>query len=198
MDRFRYGPGICKLDWALSGPVPWSAEVCRRTATVHVGGTIDEITASEAEIAAGRHPDRPFCIVVQPCVVDATRAPAGKQTLWAYCHAPAGSTVDLTPLIESQIERFAPGFRDLILARASSTAAETERRNPNYVGGDISSGAATLVQTLFRPTLRWNPYRTGVDGVYLCGASTPPGGGVHGMCGHWAARTAMRDLGIRD
>jgi phytoene dehydrogenase-like protein len=194
MDRFRYGPGVCKVDWALSGPVPWSADACRRTATVHVGGTIDEIARSEAEIAGGLHPDRPFCIVVQPSVIDSSRAPAGHQVLWSYCHTPAGSTVDMTSRIEAQIERFAPGFRDLILARVSTTAADYERHNPNYVGGDISSGAATLVQTLFRPTFRWNPYRTGVKGVYLCSASTPPGGGVHGMCGYWAARTVLRDL----
>lgn len=198
MDRFRYGPGICKVDWALSGPVPWSADTCRRTATVHVGGTIEEIAGSEAEIARGRHPERPYCIVVQPSVVDGSRAPAGNQVLWSYCHTPAGSTVSMTSRIEAQIERFAPGFRDLILTRITSTAADSERHNPNYVGGDISSGAATLMQTLFRPTVRWNPYRTGIKGVYLCGASTPPGGGVHGMCGYWAARTALRDLGCRD
>ena len=195
MNRFRYGPGICKVDWALSGPVPWSAEACRRTATVHVGGRLDEITRSEAEIARGRHPDRPYCIVAQPSVVDGTRAPAGNHVLWSYCHTPAGSTVDMTSRIEAQIERFAPGFRDLILARVTSTAADFQRHNPNYVGGDISSGAATLWQTMFRPTVRWNPYRTGVKGVYLCGASTPPGAGVHGMCGYWAAQTVLRDLG---
>jgi phytoene dehydrogenase-like protein len=196
MEWFRYGPGVCKVDWALSGPVPWSAEVCRRTATIHVGGTIDEIARSEAEIAAGRHPDRPYCIVVQPSVVDGSRAPAGSHVLWAYCHTPNGSTVDMTARIEAQIERFAPGFRDLVLARVSSTAADSERHNPNYVGGDIASGAATLRQTLFRPMLRWNSYRTGIKGIYLCGASTPPGGGVHGMCGYWAARTALKDLGM--
>ncbi len=147
--------------------------------------------------AARRHPDRPYCIVVQPGVVDRSRAPNGHHTLWAYCHVPAGSDVDVTARIEDQIERFAPGFRDLILARASATAAQSEQRNPNHVGGDIGGGAATLRQTVFRPTVRWNPYRSGLDGIYLCSASTPPGAGVHGMCGHAAARTVLADLGVR-
>jgi phytoene dehydrogenase-like protein len=194
--RFRYGPGVCKVDWALSGPVPWAAEPCRRTATVHVGGTFEEVARAEAEVAAGRHPEQPFCIVVQPSVVDPTRAPAGHQTLWGYCHVPSGSPEDMTSRIEAQIERFAPGFSDLVLARSTVTAAELEGRNPNYVGGDVAGGAGTLRQTLFRPTLRWNNYRTGRRGLYLCSASTPPGGGVHGMCGVGAALTALRDLGI--
>ena len=194
LSRFRYGPGVCKVDWALSGPVPWAADPCRRTATVHLGGTLEEVATSEAEVAAGRHPARPYCIVVQPGVVDPTRAPAGHHTLWAYCHVPPGSTVDMAERIEAQIDRFAPGFRDLVLARVTTTAVQEERHNPNYVGGDINGGAATLRQTLFRPTLRWNPYRTGIEGVYLCSASTPPGGGVHGMCGMGAARTALADL----
>jgi phytoene dehydrogenase-like protein len=196
LGRFRYGPGICKVDWALAGPVPWAAEVCTDTATVHLGGTLAEIARSESEVAAGRHPGRPYCIVVQPGVADPTRAPAGKQTLWAYCHVPPGSTVDMTDRIEAQIERFAPGFRDLVLARATTTAAQAEEHNPNYVGGDINGGAATLRQTILGPTPRWNPYRTAIPGVYLCSASTPPGGGVHGMCGQGAARTALADLGI--
>ncbi len=194
--RFAYGPGVCKVDWALSGPVPWAAEPCRRTATIHLGGTFEEVAAGEAEVAAGRHPDRPYCLVVQPGVVDPSRAPAGRETLWAYCHVPSGSTVDMTERIEAQIERFAPGFRDLVLAKVTSTAATTEEHNPNYVGGDINGGAGTLRQTVFRPTFRWNTYRTGIDGLYLCSASTPPGGGVHGMCGDGAARTALSDLGI--
>jgi phytoene dehydrogenase-like protein len=196
LSRFVYGPGICKVDWALSGPVPWTASACRDTATVHLGGTFTEIAASEAAVAAGRHPERPYCIVVQPGVVDPGRAPGGQQTLWAYCHVPSGSTVDMTERIEAQIERFAPGFRDLVLAKVTSTAAGAEEHNPNYVGGDINGGAATLRQTLFRPTVRWNPYRTGIKGVYLCSASTPPGGGVHGMCGVGAARSVLSDLGI--
>ena len=192
--RFRYGPGVCKVDWALSGPVPWEAPVCRQAGTVHVGGTLEEVAAGEAEVAAGRHPERPFCLVAQPGVVDPGRAPAGQHTLWAYCHVPSGSPVDMTERIERQIERFAPGFRDLVLARATKTAAETERSNPNYVGGDITGGMATLRQTLFRPTVRWDNYKTSAPGLYLCSASTPPGGGVHGMCGYWAARSALADM----
>ena len=194
MQRFRYGPGVCKVDWALDGPVPWQSEACREAGTVHVGGTIEEVSRSEADVNAGRHPEQPFCLVAQPGVVDASRAPAGKQTLWGYCHVPPGSDVNMADRIEAQIERFAPGFRDLILARSVRTAADMERYNPGYVGGDIAAGAGTLRQTFGRPTLRWNPYRTPLKGVYLCSASTPPGGGVHGMCGMWAARTALADL----
>jgi phytoene dehydrogenase-like protein len=195
LERFRYGPGVCKVDWALSGPVPWQAPACGQAGTVHVCGTFAEVARSESDVAAGRHPERPFCLVAQPGVVDPGRAPDGKHTLWGYCHVPPGSAVDMTGRIEAQIERFAPGFRDLILARSVRTAAEMEQHNPNYVGGDITGGAGTLRQTIFRPTARWNPYRTGLPGVYLCSASTPPGGGVHGMCGSWAARTALADLG---
>jgi phytoene dehydrogenase-like protein len=191
--RFRYGPGVCKVDWALSGPVPWRAEVCRRAGTLHVGGSFAEVAASEADATAGRHSDRPFCLVVQPGVADPTRAPAGAETLWAYCHVPSGSPVDMTGAIERQIERYAPGFTDLVVARSTRTAADEAQANPNYVGGDIAGGASTLLQTVFRPTVQWNPYRTPVRGVYLCSASTPPGGGVHGMCGVFAARTALHE-----
>ncbi len=162
-----------------------------------MGGTFEEIAAGEAAVSAGRHPDRPYCLVTQPCVVDSTRAPAGHHTLWAYCHVPNGSTVDMTERIEAQIERFAPGFRDLVLARSTFTAAQEEEHNPSYVGGDINAGAATLRQMIFRPSVQWNPYRTALSGVYLCSASTPPGGGVHGMCGLGAARAALKDLGLR-
>ncbi len=196
LERFRYGPGVCKVDWALSGPVPWRGAACREAGTVHLGGTLAEVARSESDVAAGRHPQRPYCIVAQPGVVDPTRAPAGCQTLWAYCHVPPGSAADMSEAIEAQIERFAPGFRDLVLARAVRTAADVERHNPNYIGGDINGGAGTLRQTIFRPTPRWNPYRTALPGVYLCSASTPPGGGVHGMCGQGAARTALADLGV--
>jgi phytoene dehydrogenase-like protein len=196
LQRFRYGPGVCKVDWALSGPVPWEAAACREAGTVHLGGTLAEVARSEADVNAGRVPERPYCIVTQPGVVDPSRAPAGCHTLWGYCHMPAGSAVDACDRIEAQIERFAPGFRDLVLARAVRTAAEMEQHNPNYVGGDINSGAATLRQTFFRPTSRWNPYRTALPGLYLCSASTPPGGGVHGMCGEGAARAALADLGL--
>jgi phytoene dehydrogenase-like protein len=192
--RFQRGPGVFKVDWALSGPVVWSSESCRRAVTVHVGGTFDEVAASQKDVSLGRHSERPFCIVVQASVVDDTRAPSGQHTLWAYCHLPNGSNVDMTERIENQIERFAPGFRDLILARVSTTTADSERHNPNYVGGDITGGAGTLRQTIFRPTVRWNSYRTGTRGLYLCSASTPPGGGVHGMCGYGAARTVLSDL----
>jgi phytoene dehydrogenase-like protein len=161
---------------------------------VHVGGSFDEVARSEADVAAGRHAVHPYCLVVQPGVADPTRAPAARQTLWAYCHVPRGSTVDMTERIEVQIERFAPGFRDLVIARSTMTAVDTEAHNPNYVGGDISGGAGTLRQTVFRPMLRWNPYRTGAQGIYLCSASTPPGGGVHGMCGVGAARAVLTDL----
>jgi phytoene dehydrogenase-like protein len=202
--RFRYGPGICKVDWALDGPVPWQNEACRQTVTVHAGGTIAEVARGEAAVAAGRLPEQPFCLVTQPGVADPGRAPAGKQVLWAYCHVPPGSDVDMAGRIEAQIERFAPGFRDLILARSVRTAAEMERYNPSYVGGDIGAGAATLRQTIAGPVPRWNPYRVPLSrkyrrrerrsGTYLCSGSTPPGGGVHGMCGFWAARAALRDL----
>ena len=190
--NFRYGPGVCKVDWTLSGPVPWTSEAARRAGTVHVGGTFEEVAAAEAEVCAGRHPDQPFVLVVQPSLVDATRAPAGKHVLWAYCHVPSGSATDMTERIEAQIERFAPGFRDLVVARATMTAAAEEAAHPNYIGGDINVGAATLRQTLFRPTVRWNPYTTPNPALFLCGSSTSPGGGVHGMCGMHAARSVLR------
>jgi phytoene dehydrogenase-like protein len=196
MRRFKYGPGIFKMDWALDGPVPWQAEVCRSAPTLHIGGTFEEIARSEADVAAGRHSKQPFCIAVQPCVADPTRAPEGKHTFYAYCHVPSGSERDMSERIESQIERFAPGFRDLILARRSVNAVETERHNPNYVGGDINSGAATLRQTVFRPAPSLRPYRTPIANVYLCSSSTPPGGGVHGMCGYGAAREVLGGLGL--
>ncbi len=191
--RFRYGPGVCKVDWALSGPVPWSAPVCRSAGTLHLGGTAAEVAASESAVWAGRHPDRPYCIVVQPGVADPSRTGSPGQTLWAYCHVPPGSNQDMTPAIEAQIERFAPGFGDLVLARTTVTASGMSDYDTNYVGGDIGGGAATVLQTLSRPVLRWNPYRLPVEGIYLCSASTPPGPGVHGMCGVHAARTALHD-----
>jgi phytoene dehydrogenase-like protein len=197
LEHYRYGPGVCKVDWALDAPVPWQAEPCRRAGTVHLGGTFEEIALAESEVASGRHPDKPFCLVAQPDLVDESRAPADRHTLWAYCHVPSGSSVDMTERIEAQIERFAPGFRDLVLARTTRTAEETEAHNPNYVGGDVNGGLATFRQTIFRPSLSWNPYRTPMKGVYLCSSSTPPGGGVHGMCGLLAADTALSDLRAR-
>jgi len=196
--RYRYGPGVCKVDWALSGPVPWLDPAARRAGTVHVGGTFEQVAAAEAEVAAGRHPDEPFVLVVQPTVVDPSRAPAGRHVLWAYCHVPSHSTVDMTAAIEAQIERFAPGFRDLIVARSTLTAADEQELHPNYVGGDINVGIATLRQMLFRPTVRWDTYSTPDPSIYLCGSATPPGGGVHGMCGMYGALSALRRVfGVR-
>jgi phytoene dehydrogenase-like protein len=196
--RFRYGPGACKVDFALSGPVPWRNEAARQAGTLHLGGSFEEIAAAEAQVARGQHPDSPYVLVVQAGVADPARAPQGQHTLWAYCHVPSGSAVDMTVRIEAQIERFAPGFRDLVLARSTRTAADAEASNPNYVGGDISCGAQTVRQVLARPVARWNPYRTPLRGVYLCSAATPPGPAVHGRCGELAALTALRDIfGIR-
>src|ERR1700722_16652044 len=192
--RFRYGPGGCKVDFALSGPVPWTNQDCRRAGTLHLGGTFEEMATAEAEVIAGKHPENPYVLVVQPGVADPSRAPADRQTLWAYTHVPAGPAVDVTGRIEAQIERFAPGFRDLVLARAVRTAAAEEAHNPNYVGGDIAVGMQTMKQTVFRPTVQWNPYRTPIRGVYLCSSATPPVPGVHGRCGELAALTALRDM----
>ena len=191
--RFRYGPGVFKLDWALSGPVPWKDPAVATAGTVHLGGTLAEITAGEAQVAAGRHPKRPYVLAVQPCVADPSRAPAGRHVLWAYCHVPNGSTVDMTEPIEDQIERFAPGFRDLILARVAHDTAALERHDPNLVGGDIGGGHAGLAQFIRRPRLSPHPWATPLRGVYLCSASTPPGAAVHGMGGYHAARLALAD-----
>ena len=195
--RYRYGPAAFKLDWALSEAIPWSAPDCRGAGTVHLGGSLDEIAAAERDVADGRHPERPFVLLAQPSLFDETRAPAGRHTAWAYCHVPNGSTVDMTARIEAQVERFAPGFRDLILARRVTTPADLEHHNANYIGGDIVGGANDLWQTIARPTLSLNPYAVPVRGWYLCSASTPPGGGVHGMSGLNAARSALRSLGTR-
>ncbi len=190
-ERFRYGAGAFKVDWALSGPVPWTAEGIRRVATVHLGGTIEEIVRSERQVAAGRAPDRPFTLFAQYHRWDPSRAPDGKTTAWAYCHVPAGSDVDMTDRVEAQVERFAPGFRDLIIGRASHGPAQLEAYDANYVGGDINAGISDIRQLLFRPTVSLDPYHAG-PGLYLCSSSTPPGGGVHGMSGHLAARSALR------
>jgi phytoene dehydrogenase-like protein len=192
LERFRYGPGSFKVDWALDGPVPWKADECRRAGTVHVGGTLDDVAASELAVRRGQPSDRPYVLVGQQSVADPTRAPQGKHTLWAYCHVPNGSRVDMTDAVERQIERFAPGFRDLVLARSVRPPAELERHNANYIGGDIVGGSVGGLQVAARPVLSPEPYRVrGLDNVYLCSASTPPGGGVHGMCGYWSARTAL-------
>jgi phytoene dehydrogenase-like protein len=192
--RFRYGAGICKVDFALSGPVPWQNEEARRAGTLHLGGGFEEIAAGEAAVARGEHPESPYVLAVQAGVADPARAPRGQHALWAYCHVPAGSTVDMTARIEAQIERFAPGFTDLVLARHARTAAQEEAMNPNYVGGDIACGMQTVRQVLARPAVRWNPYRTPLRGVYLCSSATPPGPAVHGRCGELAALTALRDV----
>ena len=192
--RYRHGPGAFKLDWALSGPILWRAAECSRAATVHLGGTLDEISASEWNSWSGRRSERPFVLLAQQTLFDETRAPAGRHTAWAYCHVPNGAEWDMTEAIENQVERYAPGFRELVLARSAMGPAELESHNRNLVGGDLNGGAMDLGQLLFRPARRLMPYRTPLRGVYLCSASTPPGGGVHGMCGHSAALLALRDV----
>ncbi|MEO8285087.1 MAG: NAD(P)/FAD-dependent oxidoreductase [Chloroflexota bacterium] len=194
LSRFRYGPGVFKLDYALDGPVPWRAEECSRAATVHVGGTLAEIALSERDQSHGRHSERPYVIVAQQSLFDSTRAPVGKHTLWAYCHVPNGSTFDMTERIEAQIERFAPGFRDLILARHTMSPADFQAYNPNYIGGDINGGAQDILQIYTRPLPQLVPYKTANPRLFICSASTPPGGGVHGMGGYFAARAALREL----
>jgi phytoene dehydrogenase-like protein len=194
LKRYRYGPGIFKVDFALDGPVPWEAEGCKRAGTVHLGGTFEEVLAGESAVSRGEHPERPFILLAQQSLFDETRAPEGKHTVWAYCHVPNGSTFDMTERIEAQIERFAPGFRDLILAKSVAGTADLERWNPNLVGGDINGGYMDLRQLFARPMPRINPYSTPAGGLYICSSSTPPGGGVHGMCGYLAARTALHYL----
>jgi phytoene dehydrogenase-like protein len=191
LERFRHGPGVFKIDWALDGPIPWSAPDARRAGTVHLGGQLAEIVESEAAVGRGQLADRPFVLLAQQTLFDPSRAPAGKHTAWAYCHVPNGSAVDMTRQIEDQIERFAPGFRDLVLARATHTAADMEAYDANYVGGDINGGLQDARQLLFRPIPSLDPYHLG-EGLYVCSSSAPPGGGVHGMCGWHAARSALR------
>jgi len=195
LQRYRYGPGVFKLDLALNGPIPWKAPECSRAGTVHLGGTLPEIAAAEAAVWHGEHSERPFVLLAQQSLFDITRAPAGKHTAWAYCHVPNGSSFDMSERIEAQIERFAPGFRDLILARHSFTATQLEQYNANYIGGDINGGVQDLWQMFTRPTIQVNPYATPIKGLYLCSSSTPPGGGVHGLCGYYAAKAALRDSG---
>lgn len=192
LERYRYGPGIFKLDIALDGPIPWKNEACLRCATVHLGGSFVEIAASEKEVTQGKHPEKPYVILAQSSLFDASRAPKGKHTVWAYCHVPNGSTVDMTEPIENQIERFAPGFRDRIIARNTFTASDMEKYNPNYVGGDINGGVQDFWQQYRRPTMYRIPYATSLKGIYLCSSSTPPGGGVHGMCGFHAASAVLK------
>jgi phytoene dehydrogenase-like protein len=194
LEAFRYGPGVFKVDYALSGPIPWKDPRVGRSATVHLGGSLEEIAHSERQVWKGNHVTQPFVILAQQSLFDPTRAPAGKHTAWAYCHVPNGSTRDMEPVIEAQIERFAPGFKELVLDRHTFSAAEMESYNPNYPGGDINSGVQDLGQFFTRPVARWDPYTTPLKGVYICSSSTPPGGGVHGMCGYHAAQSALGRL----
>lgn len=196
LQRYRYGQGIFKIDYALSEPIPWRDPQVAQAGTVHLGGTMAEIAHSERAVWLGAHAEKPYVLVAQQSLHDATRTPSGQHTGWAYCHVPRGSTVDMTERIEAQIERFAPGFRDTVLARSTRTAAQMEQYNPNYVGGDINSGVQDLFQVFTRPVPRLNPYRTPVPGVFLCSSSTPPGGGVHGMCGYHAAKSALKSIGL--
>ena len=192
--RYRYGPGVFKVDYALDAPIPWAASGCAQAGTVHLGGSIEEIVASEDAAFYGQEAEKPFVLVAQPSLFDASRAPDGQHTAWAYCHVPNGSTVDMSERIESQIERFAPGFRDCILARHSYTTSALQDYNPNYIGGDINGGVQDLGQLFTRPLLRASPYTTPDSQIYLCSSSTPPGGGVHGMCGYFAAKKALRSI----
>lgn len=194
LERYRYGMGVFKVDWALDGPIPFKAEECRRAGTVHIGNTLGEITASEQLIWKGGVPDKPFVLLTQQSLFDPSRAPQGKHAGWAYCHVPPGSTVDMTDAIEKQVERFAPGFRERILAKHTINPAQMQEYNPNYIGGDINGGVIDIGQLFTRPALRWSPYKTSSKGLYICSSSTPPGGGVHGMCGYYAAKRALGDL----
>ncbi|GAA4424941.1 NAD(P)/FAD-dependent oxidoreductase [Pontibacter saemangeumensis] len=194
LGRYRYGMGVFKIDWALAGPIPFTAPECRRAGTVHIGNTLEEITGNEHLTSEGKHPERPFVLLAQQSLFDSRRAPDGKHTAWAYCHVPNGSQVDRTAAIEKQVERFAPGFRDLILARHVMNTAQMEAYNPNYIGGDINGGIIDIGQLYTRPVLRFSPYRTSAKGIYICSSSTPPGGGVHGMCGYHAAQQALKDV----
>jgi phytoene dehydrogenase-like protein len=196
--RFRYGAGVFKMDWALSQPIPWRNPRCARAATVHLSGEFPLIANSEASVARGEVAEHPFILLVQPTLFDGTRAPGGKHIAWAYCHTPLRSTSDLSSRLEVEIERHAPGFRDVILARASRNSVDMERYNPNFVGGDINGGSAEWTQLLFRPVLKADPYATSAPNLFLCSSSTPPGGGVHGMCGYFAARSALRRVFARD
>lgn len=194
LKRYRYGMGVFKIDWALDAPIPFTAEACRHAGTVHLGNTFNEIAASEAAAWNGKHTDKPYMLLAQQSLFDHSRAPRDKHTAWAYCHVPAGSTEDLTHILERQVERFAPGFRERILARSTMDSAQMEAYNANYIGGDINGGAINITQLFTRPALRWSPYRTSAKGIYICSASTPPGGGVHGMCGFHAANRALKDI----
>lgn len=192
LEGYRYGPGVCKVDFAMSGPIPWSAADCAQAGTVHLGGSLEEISLSERAVWHGEHPDKPLVLLAQQSLFDDSRAPEGQHTAWAYCHVPHGSATDMSNQITAQIERFAPGFRDLILATCTHTATEMQSYNANYIGGDINGGVQDWRQLFTRPVARWSPYTTPVQGLYICSSSTPPGGGVHGMCGYHSARAVIR------
>lgn len=194
LNRYRYGMGVFKVDWALQAPIPFTAAECRQAGTVHLGNTFKEIVTSEQKTASGGHPQRPFVLLAQQSLFDDSRAPTGKHTAWAYCHVPNGSTVDMTSIIEEQVERFAPGFKQTIMAKHTFNTVTLQQYNPNYIGGDINGGIIDLGQLYTRPALRLSPYKTSASGLYICSSATPPGGGVHGMCGHHAARQALRDV----
>ena len=194
LQRYRYGMGVFKLDWALDGPIPFTASVCRQAGTVHLGNTLEEIAASEQMTSDGRFPEKPFVLLAQQSLFDATRVPEGKQSAWAYCHVPNGSVMDMTERIEQQVERFAPGFKERILYRHAMNTAQLEEYNSNYIGGDINGGKIDIGQLFTRPALRFSPYKTSAKGIYICSSSTPPGGGVHGMCGYHAAKKALKDI----
>jgi phytoene dehydrogenase-like protein len=194
LERYRYGDGVFKIDWALDAPIPFTTNDCRKAGTVHIGGTLEEIVASEKAPANGQHSDKPYVLLAQQSLLDPSRAPKGKHTAWAYCHVPNGSTKDMTAIIENQVERFAPGFKETILAKHTFNTAQIQEHNPNYIGGDINGGTIDIGQLFTRPALRWSPYKTSAKGLYICSSSTPPGGGVHGMCGYYAAKRALKDV----
>lgn len=194
LEKYRYGMGVFKIDWALDQPIPFTAPECRDAGTVHLGSTLEEIRLSEQQSSNGQHAEKPFVLLAQQSLFDTSRAPAGKQVAWAYCHVPNGSTKDMTSIIENQVERYAPGFRDTILSKHLMNTADMEAYNANYIGGDINGGIMDLAQLFTRPALRSSPYRTSAKGLYICSSSTPPGGGVHGMCGYHAAKRALKDV----
>src|SRR5690606_17765005 len=194
LERYRYGLGVFKVDWALDGPAPFRDEMSRQAGTLHLGGTFEAIAAAEQQVGMGRHPEHPFVLFAQPSRFDRSRAPEGKHTAWGYCHVPNGSEKDMDEVIERQLERFAPGFRERILARHTMNTAQLTDYNPNYRGGDSNAGALSPGQLFTRPALRASPYRTSARGIYICSSSTPPGGGVHGMCGYHAATRALKDI----
>jgi phytoene dehydrogenase-like protein len=194
LHRYRYGMGVFKIDWALDGPIPFVAAACRQAGTIHLGNTFEEIVASEQMTADGKHPEKPFVLLAQQSLFDASRAPKGKHTAWAYCHVPNGSIIDMAERIEKQVERFAPGFRERILDRHIMNTSQLEQYDPNYIGGDINGGIIDIRQLFTRPALRFSPYKTSAKGIYICSSSTPPGGGVHGMCGYYAAKRALKDI----